>query len=302
MADTKILLFYNYVHIGRPKEIMNWQKELCIRLSLKGRILIAYEGINATVSGTPENIELYKKEFLAHPLFINTDMKESDGIGNDFPKLSIKIRKEVVTLGIDPLEIKPSDAETHLTPEEAHELMSNDKDLVILDARNNYESRVGTFRNAITPDIDSFRDFPKYIDENIDIFKDKKVLMFCTGGIRCERALTYVQSKGVEDVYQIEGGIHRYAEKYPDGHFRGKNYVFDNRITVKVNDDVLTNCDICYISCDRYTNCISSLCNKHFICCDSCSEKLFHTCSENCKVLVSTGQAKARPYRISSKG
>jgi UPF0176 protein len=170
--------------------------------------------------------------------------------------------------------------------------------LVLFDARNNFESRVGTFTNAITPDIDHFRELPGYIDNNLEQFKDKDVLMFCTGGIRCERASSYLKSKGVAtNVYQINGGIHTYTEQFPDGFFRGKNYVFDGRITVKVNDDVLGTCFICTTPCDTYTNCINALCNLHFIGCSSCITKFQNACSAQCHELVIQEKVAKRPER-----
>ena len=184
-----------------------------------------------------------------------------------FPKMEIKVKKEVVHLGIDPEALTINSGGDHLNPDQVHELLKNKpEDLVILDARNDYEWRIGKFENAITPEIKNFRELPEFIDENIDTFKDKQVLMYCTGGIRCERATAYLNEKNVaKKVLQIEGGIVRYCEKYPDGFFRGKNYVFDRRVAVKINDDILTHCDLCNATCDEYTNCINAECNEHYI-------------------------------------
>ncbi|MGD1997507.1 MAG: rhodanese-related sulfurtransferase [Candidatus Dependentiae bacterium] len=298
MAGT-ILLYYNYTPIENPKEIMAWQRQLCTRLKLKGRVIIGTEGINGTVGGENPAVEEYKKEFLAHPLFTTTDIKESDGCADDFPRLSIRVRNEVVALGLDTKKVQPSGPETHLSPEQVHELLTESPDdLVVLDARNDYESRIGRFKNAITPDITRFRDFPDYVDKHADELKDKTVLMYCTGGIRCERASTYVQNKNIaKKVYQITGGICRYIEKYPDGFFRGKNYVFDERIAVKVNDDILSNCDLCSSASDEYANCMNALCNKHFIACSACRTSYDTCCSEKCFSLLSSGAVKRRPTK-----
>ena len=146
------------------------------------------------------------------------------------------------------------------------------------------------------PDINHFRELPEYIDTHLDQFKDKQVLMYCTGGIRCERASAYLKSKNIaKQVYQIEGGIHRYVEQYPDGFFRGKNYVFDNRITLKVTDDILGTCLICTTLCDNYTNCLNAKCNKHFICCDPCLNKLNNTCNTVCHDFVGHNKVNKRP-------
>ena len=159
------------------------------------------------------------------------------------------MRKEIVHLGLDPEQISPAQGGQHLTPAQVHALMTDKPDnLVILDARNDYEWQIGKFKDAVTPPIKNFREFLDYIDQNIEQFKDKEVLMYCTGGIRCERATSYLNSKNVASkVYQIDGGIHRYVEQYPDGYFRGKNYVFDHRVSLKVNDDILGSCSLCAI-------------------------------------------------------
>lgn len=294
----KILLFYKYVDIERPQEILKWQKKLCLELNLKGRIILAAEGINGTLGGSEESCNLYIEAMLKHPLFFDVDFKESSATEKCFEKLRIVIKEEVVNLRLDTKKFSVKDTGKHLTPKETHELLSNpDENLVILDGRNNYESAVGAFENAIKPDIKYFRQFPDYIDKNIDLFKDKNVLMYCTGGIRCERASTYLKLKNVaKEVYQIKGGIHRYIEQYPEGYFRGKNYVFDGRVTVKVNDDVLGNCFICGVECDEYQNCLNAKCNRHFISCKECVKRLGNTCSMECAELVSSGKVNLRPY------
>ena len=217
--------------------------------------------------------------------------------------MRIVIKHEITHLGLDPQTITAKDGGIHLTPQQAHELLQNKADnLIILDARNNFESAIGTFEGAITPDIRYFREFPQYIDNNIDQFKDKEVLMFCTGGIRCERASTYVKSKNVaKKVYQIQGGIHRYAEQYPDGFFKGKNYVFDGRLALKVTDDILGKCLHCQTACDEYTNCLNALCNKHFTGCRACLQTFDGTCSSTCQTLLAQGTVHARPPAVVPK-
>ena len=292
----KILLFYKYISIEYPKRILKWQRKICTDLNLNGRILIGTEGINATVGGTDQDIERYQHIMKAHELFQDVDFKLADGDASYFPRMEIKIRDEICKLGIKPYALTTQDGGRHLSPQEAHELMSErPEDLVVLDARNNFESRIGTFKGSLTPDIKNFRDLPKYVDEHLDQFKDKRVLMHCTGGVRCERATAYLNQKGIaKEVMQIEGGIVRYTEQYPDGHFRGQNYVFDRRVSIRVNDDILTTCDLCETACDEYSNCINSSCNNQFIGCEACLERLNQTCSEPCKELLSQGKATAR--------
>lgn len=292
-----ILIFYKYITIEDPQHILQWQQEICSTLNLKGRILISHEGINGTLGGTTENTNAYKNLILQHELFSDIDFKESAGGAEYFPRLSIKIRKEAVSLGIPYNKLTTQNSGQHLTPEEAHALIAqNPHDLIILDARNEEESKIGRFLNAITPPIKNFRDLPRYLDENLETFKDKQVLMYCTGGIRCERATAYLNEKNIaKKVYQIKGGIHRYVEKYPDGFFRGKNYVFDGRIAIKINNDILSTCSICTTPCDDYNNCLNATCNKHFIACNNCVEKLEEACSEVCKNLIKDNKVVKRP-------
>lgn len=292
-----LLLYYKYVSIKYPKQVVKWQQTVCSELGLTGRILVSHEGINGTLGGTVENANRYKKLMSEHELFGDIDFKESEGGPECFPRLSVRVRNEAVSLGIPYNQLTPSTGGQHLTPTETHDLITkNPDDLVILDTRNNYEWAIGKFTNAITPDIDNFRDLPAYLDNNLEQFKDKQVLMYCTGGIRCERATAYLNEKNIaKKVYQIQGGIHRYAEQYPDGYFRGKNYVFDGRIALKVNDDILGSCVHCSTPCDDYHNCLNAQCNEHFIGCKSCIEKLEKTCSERCKQLVTEKKVMPRP-------
>jgi predicted sulfurtransferase len=296
----KILLFYKYVSIEYPKRILKWQQKICADLKLRGRIILATEGINGTVGGDEAAINCYIAIMRKHPLFSDIDFKEDVGGADCFPRMEIKVKNEIVHLGIDPKELTIKDTGSHVSPEQAHKLMDEKSpDLVVLDARNNFESRIGTFTNSITPDIDHFRQLPQFIDENVELFKDKRVLMACTGGVRCERASAYLKSKGVaKEVMQVEGGIVRYAEKYPDGFFRGKNYVFDGRIAVQITDDVLTKCDICQTKCDDYTNCSNAECNKKFIACGQCIITLENCCSKECQYLIATGRVKVRPIFV----
>lgn len=297
--NYQILLYYKYVTIEYPERIRKWQLKLCQDLGLRGRILIAQEGINATVGGTLEALDQYQNNMKKHPLFTGIDFKQSQGHPESFHRLQVVIKKQIVNFGIEPTQATADQGGTHLSPEKAHQLMATaPDDLVVFDARNAVEWRIGRFKQAITPDINKFRDLPHFIDSNLDLFKGKQVLMNCTGGIRCERASSYLKSKGVaKEVYQLSGGIHRYIEQYPEGFFRGKNYVFDGRIAIKANDDILGACAVCATACDDYTNCLNALCNKHFIACPSCYTQLESTCSATCKNLIDTEQAPRRPMR-----
>jgi predicted sulfurtransferase len=293
----KILLYYKYIQIECPKRTYKWQKNLCTNLNLTGRILIGHEGINGTVGGTDAEIEYYKNAMRKDPLFADVDFKESEGGAHCFPRMRIAIRDEIVSLGIPADKLTPKNGGMHLKPHEVHELIARKPDdLVIFDARNNFEWKVGTFVDAVKPDIGNFRELPQFIDDNLETFKDKQVLMYCTGGVRCERASAYLQEKNVASkIYQVEGGIHTYAQEYPDGYFRGKNYVFDGRVTVKINDDVLSTCELCAASCDTYVNCLNALCNKHFIACEPCVTLKKNCCSDACMQLLEEKKVTARP-------
>lgn len=294
---NKIILFYKYISIEYPKQIMKWQHEICQNLGLKGRILISHEGINGTLGGSEENLDEYINTMSSHELFNGIDFKKSDGGPECFPRLSVKVRDEAVALGIPYDQLTPRNGGQHLSPTETHDLLTNKPDdLIILDARNDYEWAIGKFTDAITPNIENFRDLPQYLDENLDQFKDKQVLMYCTGGIRCERATAYLNEKNVaKKVYQIEGGIVRYTEQYPDGFFRGKNYVFDGRVAVRINEDVLGSCSICTQPSDDYYNCLNAMCNKHFISCTECAQKYNEACGQTCQTLITENKVNIRP-------
>jgi len=250
----RILLFYKYVEIQYPGAVAKWHLKRCKELGLTGRVIIAHEGINGTLGGSFENTQMYIDELTQDPRFQGIDFKEAEGDQTCFPRLRIVVKNEIVNLGLDPEKVKATDGGTHLTPEQVHELLNqNPEDLVILDARNDYESDVGTFKNSIIPNTKTFRELPEFIEKNKELFKDKQVLMHCTGGVRCERSSAFLkQATEAKEVYQVLGGIHRYIEKYPEGHFRGSNYVFDGRITHRANNDILGKCAICSQPWDQY--------------------------------------------------
>ncbi len=298
----KIIIFYKYVNIENPDQTVEEQRSICQQLGIKGRILIARQGINATVGGDIEAIEKYKAHLGQHPYFFDVDIKESEGEADHFPRLQVTAKKAILNFGVDPQELPLDQAGRHLSPEEVQALLDeNPDDLIVLDARNNYESRIGYFRQALKPDIDHFRNLPEYIDENAETFRGKRILMYCTSGIRCEPASTYLKLKNVaQEVMQIRGGIQRYLEKYPDGHFRGKNYVFDGRIAFGGTNEVLAQCEQCSCSYDEYSNCINAECNKQIIVCPPCIETYHNTCSDRCKELVVERRVNIRrlPHKI----
>ena len=279
--NFQIILFYKYIHIEDPEKTAEKERAVCEGLGLKGRCIIAFEGINATYEGTKENIQKYIKELEKDSMFLNIHFKLSSGTGNAFPKLSIKVRKEIVSLhladdgvcDIDPNQITG----IHLKPEELHEWIKDKKEFYIVDMRNAYEHKVGHFAGSILPSIENFRDLPRVV-EQITHLKNKTVLTVCTGGVRCEKASGFLISQGFTDVYQLDGGIVSYMEKYPNEDFKGKLYVFEGRVAMGfyTNDEkheVVGRCDSCGNTSENYVNCSNPVCHRHFINCEKCLER-----------------------------
>lgn len=293
----RILLFYKYVEIQYPGAIAKWHLKRCKELQLTGRVIIAHEGINGTLGGSLENTQIYIDELTQDPRFQGIDFKEAEGDGTCFPRLRVVVKNEIVNLGLDTEKVTVKDTAIHLTPEQFHEMLNNySDDMVMIDTRNDYESRVGHFSNSLIPNTKTFREFPEFIEQQKDLLKNKRVLMYCTGGVRCERASAFVkQATQAKEVYQLEGGIHRYIEKYPNGHFRGSNYVFDARVTARVNNDILGTCDICSKQWDQYVNCVNAFCNKHFIGCPECVTRFEESCGQECFDKLKNNEVKRRP-------
>jgi UPF0176 protein len=277
--EYQILLYYKYVFIENPELEMKRQKEVCERLGLLGRIIVAKEGINGTVEGTIENTEKYIEEMKNDPRFADMHWKKSVGNGKSFPKLSVKVRKEIVSLHLgETCDVDPNQVTgIHLKAEELHEWIKNKKEFYIVDMRNAYEHKVGHFEGSILPPIENFRDLPKVV-EQIKHLKDKTVLTVCTGGVRCEKASGFLITQGFTDVYQLDGGIVSYMEKYPNENFKGKLYVFDGRVTMGFYTDdekheIVGKCDSCGGKSENYVNCANPVCHRHFINCEKCLEK-----------------------------
>jgi UPF0176 protein len=289
--EYTILLFYKYVQIGNPEAVRDSQRALCEKLGLKGRLIVAKEGINVTLEGTTENTEKYLAEFFKDPRFSGTHIKRSVGTGDAFPKLSVKVRPEIVSLhleeDIDPNEITGK----HLRPEELKRWFESGKKFRIIDMRNDYEFKVGRFKDSLMPDLQNFRDLSKELSK-IERYKDEAVLTVCTGGVRCEKASGLLVREGFKDVYQLDGGIVSYMEKFPGQEFEGSLYVFDKRILMDFDPEgahvVVGRCDKCGTPSERYVNCRNPQCNRHILCCEQCSEECGHSfCSEECRAKIS---------------
>jgi len=258
-AQGEVLLFYKYVDVPDAAAECQRQATLCGQLALHGRVRVASEGINGTLGGTQEGITAYKAAMDADEVFQGIQWKSAPGGAYVFSELRVRLCEEIVSLGVAPTEVSFHDAAEHLTPQDFHaRITANEgpKPRVVLDVRNEYEHRIGRFEDALCLPIRQFSDFPKHIEESLPTLRDSEVYMYCTGGIRCERASAYLRSKGVNEVYQLEDGIHRYLETFPAGAaFRGKNFVFDNRIAVPSEDkEVIAACEFCDVPYDSFAD------------------------------------------------
>lgn len=272
MKDYVIILFYKFVPIVDPKAFAEAHKKVCEKLSLTGRMIVAEEGINGTFEGTRENIEKYKEFLRNDPLFADMSIKESAGTGFAFPKIKIKVRNEVVTLGAGRFDVAKETA-TELPAHELEKWYENGEDFVVLDLRNDYEIASGKFEKTIDPGLANFRDLPQKIDQLKDL-KNKKVVTVCTGGIRCEKATCFLKKEGFTDIYQLKDGIHTYMKEYPGKNFKGTLFVFDNRLTtdVVVTDTkvVVGKCIYCFGSTERYYSDDSERPSRKVLCCEAC--------------------------------
>lgn len=264
----RVLLYYMYVPIEDPEEFAREHKAFCNELGLKGRILVANEGINGTVSGPVEQTDRYMEAMKQDPRFAEMVFKIDEADGHAFPKMKVRARPELVTLRLED-DVNPNEITgKYLEPKEFYERLQ-DEDTIVLDARNDYEYDLGHFRGAIRPDIENFRDLPNWVRENKELLGDKKIITYCTGGIRCEKFSGWLVKEGFEDVAQLHGGIVTYG-KDPEVQgqlWDGQLYVFDDRIGVPVNqkEHVIVGKD--YFTgepCERYVNCANPACNKKF--------------------------------------
>lgn len=289
----KVILYYKFVPLADPAMTMRWQKELCSRLNLKGRIIISQHGINGTLGGDIENLRQYKREMNASGTFRDIMYKWSDGTGKEFPRLSVKVRPELVAFGV-PDEVEVNERGVvgggkHLKPEKLHELVKkHGKDVVFFDGRNAYEAAVGRFKNTVVPKTKTTRDFVKEIESpKYDGIKNKPVVTYCTGGVRCEVLSALMKNRGFKEVYQIDGGIVKYGEKYgDDGLWEGALYIFDGRMTQRFSDKSkdIGQCVHCGRKTSNYENCVNLACNRLVLICEKCVTKEAKTfCSTKCK-------------------
>ena len=275
----KIILFYKFAPVADPEAVRLWQRTLCEKLNLKGRVLIAEHGINGTVGGDIKDLKAYAKATKTYLAFKGTTFKWSEGGRDDFPKLIVKVRPEIVTFGVaDAIKVDQNGivgGGKHLKPQQVHKLIEErGDDVIFFDGRNAYEAAVGRFKNAIVPNIEYTREFAQELqDPKYDDIKDKPVVTYCTGGIRCEVLSMLMKQNGFQDVYQIDGGIAKYGEQYTDdGLWEGSLYVFDDRMGTKFSDNAkdIGVCVHCAANTSNYENCANKTCNKLILICQNC--------------------------------
>lgn len=274
----KIVLFYKFVPIADTETVSFWQRALCEKLQLTGRVLISAQGINGTLGGDLQQLKYYTREMKQHSLFGGIEWKWSDGRSQDFPKLQIKVRNEIVAFdAADEIMVDEAgiiDGGERLSPHALHELVESRPDEVIFyDGRNMSEAAIGRFKNAIVPKVEHSRDFKVDIESGeISKYKDRPIVTYCTGGIRCEVLTSMMKRRGYSEVYQLDGGIVRYGEQYGDsGLWEGKLYVFDGRMQVAFSEDAvdISSCHACGKATSRQVNSLGAR-RKLYVCCEDC--------------------------------
>jgi len=293
--DRLTISFYQYAKIGNPELFRNHLFIAWDELEVLGRIYVAHEGINAQLSVPAKKFNAFK-EFLDGVYFLK-DIRLNIAIEQDlksFLKLKVKVRSKILADGLNDATFDVTKKGEHVNAEKFNQLIS-DPNTILVDMRNHYESEIGHFQGAITPDVDTFRDSLDIIEEDLKEHKeDKNLVMYCTGGIRCEKASAYYKHKGFKNVFQLEGGIIEYTRQVRDNElenkFIGKNFVFDHRRAEKISEDVIAQCHQCGKPCDTHVNCANEACHLLFIQCEECAAKMDNCCSDHCK------EVNALPY------
>ena len=284
------LSFYQYWKLENPEVFRDEMFLHLSELGVLGRIYIAKEGINAQISVPTENFETFKKQLYSYNFLdgIRLNIAVEDD-GKSFFVLDIKVRHKVVADGLNDETFDVTNKGIHLKAAEFNKLVE-DPNTIVVDMRNHYEHEVGYFENAILPDVDTFREALPVVEKILEPHKDKNIVMYCTGGIRCEKASAYYKHKGFKNVFQLEGGIIEYARKAKEEglpiKFKGKNFVFDERLGEKISDDVIAECHQCGKPCDTHVNCVNDSCHLLFIQCEECKEKYEACCSTECQQYI----------------
>lgn len=290
---------YKYVKISDPKKMRDQLFDMWEKIDCLGRIYIASEGINAQMSVPEHNWDQFKKELYAIPEFTNVPLKIGVHHDTSFYKLFVRNKKQIVADGLTIDDYDIENVGTHLSAAEFNAAMEDEKSIVV-DMRNHYESEIGHFKGAITPAVDTFRDELPLVAQELAENKDKKLLLYCTGGIRCEKASAYLKDQGFQDVNQLHGGIidykHQVREQGLENKFIGSNYVFDERDPEQIGETIISSCNQCDDACNRHVNCANFACNLLFLQCDSCQERTQGTCSKSCQKIVNLPEEKKKKY------
>jgi UPF0176 protein len=281
MSLNKIILYYGFAPVRDPKAVMLWQRTLCASLNLKGRILISEHGINGTLGGKMSDLKTYAHSTKEYAGFSKVDFKWANGQGDEFQKLSVKVKKELVAFTTpDEIEVDESGIQNggkHLKPHEVNDLVAERGDeVVFFDGRNAFEAKIGKFKNAVVPDVQTTHDFIAELESGkYDHLKDKPIVTYCTGGVRCEILSAVMLNRGFQEVYQIKGGIVRYGEKFKDkGLWEGSLYVFDKRMNINFSKDAKTigECEKCEAPTSGYLDCARLGCKDLVLLCDDCAQ------------------------------
>lgn len=302
MAEKRVTIsFYRYYHIAEPPLLRNELYRGLQDLDVMGRIYLASEGINAQISVPEAKVETLH-EFIRSMdslkgVRLNVAVQDD---GRSFFKLKILVRKKIVADGLDDGSFDVANTGVHVSAEEFNRL-SSDPNTVLVDMRNHYESEVGHFKGAICPDVDTFREELQVLEDLMQSQKDKNLLMYCTGGIRCEKASAWMKHTGFKNVFQLDGGIINYArevkERGLENRFIGKNFVFDERLGERVTEDVIAVCHQCGQPCDDHTNCRNDGCHLLFIQCRDCAAKYDGCCSAECREIIMLPREKQKALR-----
>jgi UPF0176 protein len=293
--------FYKYHKIAEPGVFRNDLYRLLDNLSVMGRIYVAHEGINAQISVPEANLAEFKSHLFQIDFLNNIRLNIAiEDNGKSFFKLKILVRKKIVADGLDDDSFDVTNSGVHLNAKEFNHL-TDDENTVIVDMRNHYESEVGHFKNAICPDADTFREELKIAEDLLHDKKEKNVVMYCTGGIRCEKASAWMKHIGFKNVFQLNGGIIEYArqvkEQGLENKFIGKNFVFDERLGERISNDIISHCHQCGKPCDSHTNCKNDGCHLLFIQCEECAKKYNGCCSSECKDIIELPEEKQKEIR-----
>ena len=268
--------FYRYTEIKNPEELRDQIRDKCTSLDILGRILIGEEGINGAATGKSDNIEKFKSYL--RELYEGLTFREQEIDKHYYHKLIIRVRDEICAFG---QRVDLKNTGTHVKPEKLKEWLDNNEDIILIDARNDYEYDMGHFKGAKRLPIKYFRQLPDAVN-NLEELKDKKIVMYCTGGIRCEKASAYLKEQGFKDVNQLDGGIINYINQFSDSHWEGSCFVFDDRIVTQVGEPI-TECIHCSGKTDIMINCHNLECDKLHVSCEKCQEEMNNCCSNECK-------------------